>query len=218
MKLPLSFTPNLNFSRDLDFPEESPGQSFLNREFIFRQALQRLLALCAERRSHAPEAFICHAHGEAGFERWVAREFAPLLKLAGIRPILDKTDNGPGTCLIEFMDRILSVERVLVIGTPLFYQKSLPGSDSTVSREVQRIVERMRNDKKKDSVIPVLLAGEERISLPRVLWERVYVDLRSMDRYHAQMFDLILQLYGFLDDAAVQDWRYEIQDGRPLLC
>jgi len=77
-------------------------------------------------------------------------------------------------------------------------------------------VERIRSDRVKGSVIPVLLAGEERTSLPRVLWDRVYVNLREMDGYHAQLFDLILQLYGLLDDPMVQEWRYAIEDGRAL--
>jgi len=201
----------------LDWGEESTYRRFRDREDIFCQAVSLLLERRSRRGAHAPVVFICHAHGDPCSERWVIREFAPFLRQAGIRVILDRTDNGPGTSLIEFMDLILSVERVLVIGIPLFYQKSLPGSDSTVARELGRIVDRIRNDRMKDSVIPVLLAGEERTSLPRVLWDRVYVDLRGMENYHAQMFDLILQLYGLLDDPMVQEWRYHIQDGRPLV-
>jgi len=205
-----------DFALDLDSPEESALRRFRLRKLIFGQALLCLLEHCSKRGSHSPSVFISHAHGEACSERWVTRDFAPLLRQAGIRVILDRTDSGPGTSLVDFMDLILSVERVLVIGIPLFYQKSLPESESTVAREVRLIDERMRTDRKKDSVIPVLLAGEERTSLPRVLWDRVYVDLRDRERYHAQMFDLILQLYGLLDDGMVQDWRYAIQDGCPL--
>lgn len=211
----------LNFdlpgSRLLDFPEESLHRRFLDRKVLLQRAIQELpQPFPHQTASPVTDAFICHAHGEPCCERWTTREFAPLLRQAGIRVYLDATDCGPGASLTDFMDLIHTVQWTLVIATPLLYQKSLPGSPSTVAREMQRIRERIRTRGVKDGVIPVLLAGDEQTSLPPFLSDRVYVDLRNPATYHAQIFSLLMKMHGCLNDDRLQQWKYAIEDGRPL--
>lgn len=213
----LSINPEDNSPRLRDFFEQSAEQWFHDRETVFLHVLQLLRELCSGRGLRSPGCFVCHARGDLRYERWLIREFVPLLKRVGISPTLDRIDNGPGASLTEFMDRIRISDLVLVVGTPLFYQKALPGSNYGVAHEVQRIADRLRDESKGNSVIPVLLAGEKQTSLPSVLWDRIFVDLRDMDHYHAEMFDLFLQMFGLLGDGAVQEWRFAIQDGRLLL-
>ena len=179
---------------------------------LFLSMIEGLVQLCRWLGRHTPVVFICHAHGDPQWERWITRWFPRLLRMAGIRVIIDRMDNGPGACINDFMDQILSVEHVIVMGTSLLHRKTLPGSTHTVAQEASRISHRLRTDGSAPWVIPILLEGTERTSLPRILWGRVYVDLRDPDQYHAQLFDLILQLYGLLDYELVQDWRDQLRD------
>lgn len=204
-----------SFPGSREFPLDPPGYAFLNRDAIFLDALKALLGLCSRLGLPPPDVFISYAHNDGAYERWIIRELVPLLRLAGLRVILDQLDNGPGSSLTRFIDLIKTCRFVLVMGTPAFGAKSSPQSGSTVAREVQRIEERMQDDSLRDTVIPVLVAGDVVTSLPAVLRQTVYTDLRDPELSHARLFDLILVLRGALRHEEMQIWRHALQDGRP---
>jgi hypothetical protein len=67
----------------------------------------------------------------------------------------------------------------------------------------------------KESVLPVLLAGEKATVFPALLHDRVYADFRAEEAYFVTAFHLILSLYGIApSDAAVADLRESLQEPR----
>ena len=70
-------------------------------------------------------------------------------------------------------------------------------------------------EKQKETVLPVLLAGEETTALPPLLRRRVYADFRKEQAYFTADFDLILSLYQISpNDPAVADLRESLTEVR----
>ena len=86
-----------------------------------------------------------------------------------------------------------------MIGTPLYRQKYENEDANTgyvVAAEVDLIHNRLLGrEPQKQSVLPLLLAGEKTASLPPLLHGRVYADFRDEGACFATAFDLILSLY-----------------------
>lgn len=204
---------NIYFPRNNIDRLGNPSSQFpLDPATIFAIALEFLRAVITQRGLRAPSVFVCHAHGNPSHEAWVARVLARFLRDMGVHVLLDLTDCGPGADLNAFMDQIETTDRVIVVATPLLYQKALPDSTCTVPRELQRLSDRMRDDRKRGTVIPVLLTGEEKTSLPPLLSGLVYTNLTIPERVYPEFLDLLLQLYGLLNDRALQPCRWDLAD------
>ena len=160
--------------------------------------------------------FISYAWGVHEHERWV-RKFAEDLLDAGIDIILDDWDNAIiGSSVPRFISRLETCDFVVVVGTPLFLQKyhnKISSTGSVVAAEVDLIAQRLiRTEKEKSSVLPVLLDGEDHMSLPALLRGRSYADFREKKFYFMRLFDLILTLYRIdFRDPAVRDLREELR-------
>lgn len=210
--MPLSHD-NIYFSRNnIGSPENPSTQFALSPERMFEIALEFIQAVVAQRGLRAPSTFICHAHGNPYHEAWVARVLAPFLREMGVQVLLDLTDCGPGADLNAFMDQIVTADRVIVVATPLLYQKSQPDSTCTVPRELQRLADRMRDDRKRGTVMPVLLSGEEKTAIPAMLGGLVYANLTAPERVYPGLVDLVLQSYGLLNDRTLQPCRWDLRD------
>jgi len=62
-------------------------------------------------------------------------------------------------------------------------------------------------------VIPVLLAGGKKSSLPPLMWDRVHRDFRDARAYFSTAFDLILDLYKIAPNhLAVADLRESLYE------
>jgi hypothetical protein len=143
----------------------------------------------------------------------VERNLAADLQKAGVHVVLDRWENARvGASVSRFVERIEKCDRVIVVGTPL-YRKKYENKDSTagcvVAAEVDLISNRlMGTEIEKESVLPILLAGEKKTSLPPLLHGRVHADFRGERAYFAMAFDLILSLYQIpLHDKAVESLR-----------
>jgi hypothetical protein len=81
-----------------------------------------------------------------------------------------------------------------------------------VAAEVDLINQRLLGtEEHKQTVVPVLLDGEEQLSLPPLLIGRVYVDFRRPESYFASLFDVVLAVRGVrFDDEAVIDLRQSL--------
>jgi hypothetical protein len=96
--------------------------------------------------------------------------------------------------------------------TPLYFAKfenRVSATGSVVASEVDLISQRlMGTEAEKETVMPVLLAGDKRSSLPPLMWDRVHRDFRNERAYFVTAFDLILDLYGIArNNPAVADLR-----------
>jgi hypothetical protein len=161
----------------------------------FEQAVFNVQAYVTEQNVKPPECFISYAWGEVEHERWVERQLATDLQKAGIDVVLDRWDNQRiGASVPRFVERIATCDRVVVVGTPLYrhkYDNEEPMGEYVVAAEGDLI----GKERKKQSVLPVLLAGTEEKSFPPLLHGRVYADFRKEESYFPMAFDLILSLY-----------------------
>jgi small GTP-binding protein len=166
----------------------------------FEQAVFRVRAYVAEQKITPPESFISYAWGVPEHERWVEKRLAADLQKAGVEVVLDRWHNAQiGANVSRFVDRIEKIDRIVMVGTPLYRRKYENKDTSTgyvVAAEVDLINSRLLGtESQKQSVLPLLLDGEKPTSLPPLLQGRVYADFRDERKYFAAALDLILSLY-----------------------
>jgi small GTP-binding protein len=166
----------------------------------FEQAVFRVRAYVAERGLTPPACFVSYAWGVSEHERWVEKRLAPDLQKAGMAVVLDRWDNAQiGASVARFIERITQSDRIIMVGTPL-YRRKYENKDTTtgyvVAAEVDLINNRLLGTEAlKESVLPVVLAGEKTTSLPPLMHGRVHADFRDEAAYFTMTFDLILSLY-----------------------
>jgi small GTP-binding protein len=198
-------------------------QQTAERRVVFEQALYQLNSFVDGQKVKRPTCFISYAWGdqvdgwkEPRVERWVARLDEDLQK-AGLDVLLDQRSNAAvGASIPRFVQRIAACDRILVVGTPLYlkkYENRLSETGSVVAAEMDLIAHRMLGtEEDKASVLPLLLAGNERVSLPPLLRPRVHADFRDETAYFKTAFDLIVSLYGIpFDHRAVAEWRRSLR-------
>lgn len=165
----------------------------------FEQAVFRLRAYIAEQNITPPECFISYAWGVPEHERWVEKRLVDDLLKAGLQIVFDRRDNQIGDSLTRFISRIPYCASVVVVGTPLFFQKfenKLSTTGSVVAAEVGLISQRLiGTEEEKRTVKTLLLAGEKKTSLPPLMWDAIHADFRNDEAYLTTAFDLILSLY-----------------------
>ena len=185
----------------------------------FEQAVFRVRAYVADQKIQPPECFLSYAWGVPEHERWVEKRLATDLQKAGIGVVLDRWHNAQiGASVARFVERIEKSDRIVMVGTPLYRRKYENKDTSTgyvVAAEVDLIANRLLGtETQKESVLPLLLAGEKTASLPPLLHGRVYADFRDEGAYFTVAFDLILDLYRIPhQDQAVADLRESLREG-----
>jgi small GTP-binding protein len=215
LKLPTAAEP-IQLSHDEQIKVESQHQAAGQRT-LFEQAIYRVSAYAAEQKIAPPETFISYAWGVPEHERWVERRLASDLQKAGIKVVLDRWHNTQiGASVARFVERLHKCDRIAVIGTPAYRRKYENKDTSTgyvVAAEVDLISHRLLGtEAEKQSVLPVLLAGEKAEALPPLLQPRVHADFRDELAYFATAFDLILSLYRLPPtDPAVADLRESLR-------
>jgi len=193
-------------------------QWFAARRSRFEQAVFQVMSYVEGQKLARPECFISYAWGDREQERWVERNLATDLQKAGISVVLDRWENARiGMSVPRFVERIEKCDRVIVVGTPL-YRKKYENQDTAmgfvVAAEVDLISSRMLGtEAEKESVLPLLLAGEEKTALPPLLHRRVYADFRRERDYFTTAFDLIISLYQIAPHhSAVADLRESLRE------
>src|SRR5215213_4206701 len=117
-----------------------------------------------------------------------------------------------GASVMCFVERIHQCDKVVVVGTLAYGQKYANKETErgfVVAAEGDLIAPRMLGtETKKESVLPLLLAGDVEQSLPPWLHGRVYADFRNERAYFITAFNLMLNLYGITpNNPAVADLR-----------
>lgn len=167
----------------------------------FESALVRVKGFLRDsgRSAAAPTCFVSYAWGDKEHEAWVAG-FATDLKNAGIDVVLDQWDNSTvGSNIARFVSRIEGSNFIAVVGTPQYrqkYENKVSKTGSVVAAEVDLIHQRLLGtEQEKATVLPLLLSGDKRESLPPLLRGGVYSDFREQKAYFAALFELILSIY-----------------------
>ena len=187
-------------------------QERTRRRTAFESAIVRVKAVVRDEKKSAPSCFVSYAWGDWEQERWV-RGLSRDLENAGVRVILDRKDNPEiGSNVARFVSRIEESDFVVAVGTPLYrlkYENEVSPSGSVVAAEVNLINLRLtRTNREAETVLPLLLEGDERSSLPPTMRGKVYADFRLNDLYFPSLFDLVLTLYGIpFEHPAVADLR-----------
>jgi GTPase SAR1 family protein len=187
-------------------------QERTRRRTAFESALTRVKAVVRDEKKSTPNCFVSYAWGDAEQERWVKR-LVNDFKNAGVEVVFDN-DNKIGADLARFIGRIEEgqVDFVVAVGTRLYrrkYENEVSPSGSVVAAEVNLINQRLTStNQEAETVLPLLLEGEEKSSLPPLMRGKVYADFRRDDLYFPSLFDLILTLYGIpFEHPAVADLR-----------
>lgn len=146
-----------------------------------------------------PKCFISYAWGDKKQERWV-EILATDLQKAGVNVLLDKWQNAHiGSSISRFTEKIEECDKIIVVGTPAYRKKYANNEEKrgfVVATEGDLMAPRMLGtEKEKKSVMPILLEGEVKESLPLWLQSRVHADFRKERAYFTKTFDLILSLY-----------------------
>jgi GTPase SAR1 family protein len=192
-------------------------QWFAAQRTRFEQAVFQVMSYVKDRKGKAPECFISYAWGAQERERWVERNLATDLQKAGINVVLDRWENDrAGKSVSRFVSRIANCDLVIPVGTPLYFQKfenQVSSTGSVVAAEVGLISQRLLGTEgEKETVMPILLEGEKKTSLPPLMWDQVHRDFRTERAYFITAFDFILDLYGIThNDVAVADLRESLR-------
>jgi small GTP-binding protein len=175
------------------------NQKIANDRALFERILFRLKTYVTEQKVNVPECFISYAWGTPEHEQWVERLLAADLHKAGIAVVLDRWHNPPGSAIGRFVDRLEKVDRIVVVGTTAYrhkYDNEDPDTGTVVAAECAQINTRMRGpEKRKNTVLPLLLDGTQSTSLPPCLHDQVFSDFRKNENYFATAFELLLSLY-----------------------
>jgi small GTP-binding protein len=165
----------------------------------FERALFLLKNYVTEQDIAVPDCFISYAWGNLDQEFWVERRLATDLQKAGIRVVLDRWHNPPGSSIGRFIDRLEKADRIIAVGTIAYrkkYDNEDPESGTVVAAECAQINTRMRGvEKSKATIIPVLLEGTGAKSFPPCLSDQVFSDFRKPEAYFDKALELILSLY-----------------------
>lgn len=188
-------------------------QERTRRRTAFESALTRVKAVVRDEKKRAPSCFVSYAWGDAEQERWV-RGLSKDLENAGVFVTLDRKDNAEiGANVARFVSLIEKSDFVAVVGTHAYrrkYENKDETTGSVVASEVDLINLRLvgASEEEKKTVLPVLLEGDQKTSLPPTIQGKGYADFRSDDLYFPSLFDLILTLYGIpFEHPAVADLR-----------
>jgi GTPase SAR1 family protein len=192
-------------------------QWFAAQRSLFEQAVFQVMSYVEGQKTARPECFISYAWGDTRQERWVEKSLAADLQKAGLGVVLDRWTMQVGMSVPRFVEQIQKCDRVIVVGTPE-YRKKYDNQDTSkgfvVAAEVDLISGRMLGtEAEKETVLPLLVAGEEKTSLPPLLHRRAYADFRNERAYFITAFDLILSLYKIAPNhPAVADLRESLRE------
>jgi small GTP-binding protein len=141
--------------------------------------------------------FVSYPWGDSSSESWVRDRLVPDLEQAGLEVVLDRAASRVGDNLARFVERVQTVDRVLVVATPVYAQKYNNAAGTVIAAEADVINLRLLGtEEQKSTVLPVLLAGEPAESLPPLMQTRIYADFRDPERYFTELFELVLALHG----------------------
>lgn len=144
----------------------------------FEQVVFQLSSYVEAREIARPECFVSYAWGDTSHERWVERNLATDLQKAGIKVVLDRWENARvGASVSRFVARIDKCDRVVVVGTPLYrkkYENQETAAGYVVAAEMYMISNRMLGtEAEKETILPTVLDGDRRSSLPPLLQSRI---------------------------------------------
>lgn len=140
-----------------------------------------------EKQEGCPTVFISYAWEGEEHRQWVLRLSNELTSSYGINVWCDLY-NGGGVNLATFMTQgIRNADRVLIIGTPLYKEKSVALDNNGVSFEGMVMSSLLYQDNNTQHFIPVLKEGDFMSSFNEMMSVRVGYDLSTPEKYKANI-------------------------------
>ncbi len=148
--------------------------------------------------TRSPICFISYAWGQPHQEQLV-HTLADHLKEAGLNVLLDVWDNGGGTQISTFAEKIITeADIVILTGSHNLMKKSLQPEFSVVKVELDMIF--TKSTGRRGTIFPIVLEADHRTVLPPFLWNTVSVDFKKAETYNQSCFKLLQLLYGLTVD------------------
>ena len=137
--------------------------------------------------------FISYSYDNHNHEQWV-KHFADTLKANGVKTIFDK-DLPYGSDLSSFMLKGISdADVVLVIGTPIYFQKTQQTETTGVRFEDVIITNSLMANIDANKFIPILRQGTYSSSFPLLLSHRKGIDFSDDSKFDEKINELLQAL------------------------
>lgn len=137
--------------------------------------------------------FISYSYDNHNHEQWV-KHFADTLKANGVKTIFDK-DLPYGSDLSSFMlNGISDADVVLVIGTPIYFQKTQQTETTGVRFEDVIITNSLMANIDANKFIPILRQGTYSSSFPLLLSHRKGIDFSDDNQFDDKIKELLQAL------------------------
>lgn len=137
--------------------------------------------------------FISYSYDNHSHEQWV-KHFADTLKANGVKTIFDK-DLPYGSDLSSFMIRgIQDAEVVLVVGTPIYLQKTQQSETTGVRFEDVIITNSLMANIDANKFIPILRQGTYGNAFPLLLSHRKGIDFSEDNKFDEKIKELLKAL------------------------
>ena len=137
--------------------------------------------------------FISYSYDNHNHEQWV-KHFADTLKANGVKTIFDK-DLPYGSDLSSFMLKGISdADVVLVIGTPIYFQKTQQTETTGVRFEDVIITNSLMANIDANKFIPILRQGTYSSSFPLLLSHRKGIDFSDDNQFDDKIKELLQAL------------------------
>lgn len=190
-----------------DREELEREQALARRRTDFETALVTVKSLILARpgRDSRPSCFISYARGVSGHERWVEQLVNDLSK-AEVAVVYDRWHNPAGGSISKFIERLMSCDSIVVVGTPKLREKyDTESADPVVDAELRLINSKlMKRAEVRETVLPLLLDGSKAESFPPLFEDSVHIDFRRVEDYFTNLLAVILRVYKIpFDDPAV---------------
>lgn len=143
--------------------------------------------------------FVSYSYDGHTHEQWV-KHFVDTLKANGVKVIFD--DDLPyGSDLSSFMvNGIQEADKVLIIGTPTYFQKTQESETTGVKFEDLIITNSLMDNIDVNKFIPILRKGTYTSSFPLLLSHRKGIDFSNDNKFDEKMEELLQALNISLND------------------
>jgi tetratricopeptide (TPR) repeat protein len=184
-------------------------KDWLQQKDAIRMEFENYLALLNHHslKIQAPTCFICFDIEEADVANWIEHILVPDLDTIGIKPVFCLRDFGTGKELNPFQGLIRGADQVIVICTPHLKQKcdARKKAPTGVAQEIRLCIERYNDADKYETIFPLYLKGDRKLSCPSVFLEPILgTRFTSFDKstessvfsYYASAFELFGRMRG----------------------
>ncbi len=143
-----------------------------------------------------PICFICYAWGNSKQEKFIQKQLAVHLAAVGVNVQLDMWHNKTGSWISGHTQKIATADTVIVACSEKMLEKySNTQSGAVVSLELEQVFAKLKKEKHKGSIVPILLDGTEDTAIPLFIRGLVYTGFSNPAQYTLKLLELLEAIY-----------------------